>query len=385
MIHSTLIEMKNKRRDFLKKSVALAATGGLLAGEATARPFYYLKKTQDSLVKDAGIQLSLAYFWGIEPTKVALAKQMAVFGAVGGINPGMVNMNGQANYSLPVIKAVKQAWTDLGLDLKVIEGPPALYTKTKLGLTGRDEEIENFITFIRNLASVGIDTVCHNWMPVISWARSNVAKPGRGGALVSAFDIDDVKDEPLITEYGELTHQKMWDNMEYFLKAVIPEAEKVGVKLALHPDDPPIDQIRGIPRIMTSVAAFKKMLDLYPSPSNGITFCQGSFASMGEEGKGEDIPAAIEYFGKKGAIHFVHFRDARGSKNRFEETFHDDGKTDMYAAMKAYYKIGFKGPMRPDHVPTMYSDSNEHPGYSTIGTLFAIGYIRGLIEGVTKA
>jgi mannonate dehydratase len=173
--------------------------------------------------------------------------------------------------------------------------------------------------------------------------------------------------------------------MAYFLKAVIPEAEKSGVKLALHPDDPPIDGIRGIPRIMTSVDAFKRMLDIYPSPSNGITFCQGSFASMGDEGKGVDIPAAIEYFGKRDVIHFVHFRDVRGSKNQFEETFHDDGKTDMYRAMEAYYKIGFKGPLRPDHVPTMAGDSNQHPGYSTIGTLFALGYIRGLIEGVSKA
>ncbi|MEZ4903233.1 MAG: mannonate dehydratase [Spirosomataceae bacterium] len=136
---------------------------------------------------------------------------------------------------------------------------------------------------------------------------------------------------------------------------------------------------------MTSVAAFKRLLDIYPSPSNGITFCQGSFASMGEEGKGENIPEAIRYFGQRKAIHFVHFRDVRGYKNRFEETFHDDGKTDMYAAMKAYLEIGFHGPMRPDHVPTMYGDSNQHPGYSTIGTLYALGYIRGLIEGVSKA
>jgi mannonate dehydratase len=374
----------NKRRDFIKKSVAMAAAGAI-SQNAFSKPFHISNKTTDSLAKDAGIQLSLAYFWGIEPAKVALSKQMAVYGAVGGISPDMVNMRGAANYGLPVIKAVKNAWKDVGLDLKVIEGPPSLNTKTKLGLEGRDEEIENFITFIKNLGSVGIDTVCHNWMPVISWARTNIAKTSRGGALVSAFDIADIKDEPMITEYGELTHQKMWENMEYFLKAVIPEAEKAGVKLALHPDDPPIDNIRGIPRIMTSVAAFKKMLDLYPSPSNGITFCQGSFASMGNEGEGEDIPAAIRYFGKRNAIHFVHFRDVKGHKNKFEEAFHDDGKTDMYAAMKAYYDIGFKGPLRPDHVPTMHGDSNEHAGYSTIGTLFAIGYIRGLIEGVSKA
>ncbi len=375
--------MRAKRRDFIRKSAAAAAglsLSGLPSKSAGKNP-----NDIRALTKDAGIELCLAYFWGIEPRKVALARQMGVLGAVGGISPGMVQMQGEKNYELRVIKAVKEAWEKEGLQLKVVEGPPSLNIKTKLGLEGRDEEIDNFITFIRHIGSLGIDTVCHNWMPVISWTRTNMEKPSRGGALVSAFDIKDIQNQPLITEYGELTHDKMWDNMEYFLKAVVPEAEKSGVKLALHPDDPPVDGIRGIPRIMTSVEAFKKMLDLYPSPNNGITFCQGSFASMGDEGKGVDIPAAIEYFGRRGAIHFVHFRDVRGHKNQFEETFHDDGKTDMYRAMEAYYKVGFRGPLRPDHVPTMAGDSNDHPGYSTIGTLFAIGYIRGLIEGVSKA
>ena len=377
--------MTKKRRRFLQESAALAAGSSLPRFMARRHSSTSEMESHMSLTKDAGIELSLAYFWGIEPQKIALAKQMDVLGAVGGINPKMVNLSSQKNYEFEVIKAVKEAWEKEGLQLKVIEGPPSLYAKTKLGLPGRDEEIEHFITFLRNIGSLGIRTVCHNWMPVIGWTRSKVDVKSRGGALVSAFDIQEMDDEPPFIEYGELTHDKMWDNMEYFLKAVIPEAEKAEVKLALHPDDPPIDSIRGIPRIMTSVDAFKKLLDLYPSPSNGITFCQGSFASMGDENNPVDIPKAITYFGERKAIHFVHFRDVRGSKNRFEETFHDDGKTDMYRAMEAYYDVGFRGPMRPDHVPTMAGDSNEHPGYSTIGTLFAIGYMRGLIEGVQKA
>ena len=269
--------MKGKRRAFLKQSMATAAglslTGMTQINRSSAKQFSY--------IKDAGIDLCLAYFWGIEPQKVALARQMNVLGAVGGINPDMAGMAGEKNYALEVIKGVKEAWEKEGLQLKVVEGPPSLNVKTKLGLEGRDEEIDNFITFIKNIGSLGINTVCHNWMPVISWTRTNMEKASRGGALVSAFDLRDIENQPVITEYGELTHEKMWANMEYFLKAVVPEAEKAGVKLALHPDDPPIDAIRGIPRIMTSVEAFKKMFDLYPSPSNGITFCQGSFASMG--------------------------------------------------------------------------------------------------------
>ena len=351
--------MYKGRRAFLKE-------GAMLASGMALSPIQSDSWGRYCPVRDAGMELCLAYFWGIEPAKVALALQMDVKSAVGGISPAMVDMKDQPNYSLAVIKAVQEAWKAQGLRLKVIEGPPALYEKTKLGLPGRDEEIEHFILFLHNIAQLGIDTVC-------------------GGALVSAFDITDLQNDEPITRYGTLTHDQMWDNMEYFLKAVIPEAESLGVKLALHPDDPPVDQIRGIPRIMTSVDAFKKMLDLYPSPSNGITFCQGSFASMGTDDEPVDIPAAIEYFGKRNAIHFVHFRDVRGYKDHFEETFHDDGKTDMYRAMETYYKVGYRGPLRPDHVPTMYGDSNVHPGYSTIGILYAIGYIRGLMEGVSKS
>lgn len=374
-----------KRRNFIKHSVALASVAGFSRIPSPTQPAERQHRSIAAKIRDAGMQFSLAYFWGIEPWKVALAKQMDVLGAVGGISPKMVKMANRKNYEFDVIKMVKEAWEKEGLALKVIEGPPSLYAKTKLGLAGRDEEIDHFITFIKNIGQLGIDTVCHNWMPVIGWTRTNVAIAGRGNALVSGFDLNAIEHEEPYTEYGELTHEKMWENMTYFLKAVIPEAEKAGVKLALHPDDPPIDRIRGIPRIMTSVDAFKKMLDIYPSPSNGITFCQGSFASMGDESNPVDIPGAIRYFGGRDAIHFVHFRDVHGHKNRFTETFHDNGKTDMYSAMQAYYDIGFKGPIRPDHVPTMAGDSNDHPGYSTIGTLFAIGYMRGLLEGVQKA
>jgi mannonate dehydratase len=374
--------MARNRRDFLKKGAAtfwIAASGvSTIPLVAKPRP----KKVEP--IRDMGLDMCLAYFWGIEPRKVALAKQMNVLGAVGGINPVMAGLQDAKPWDLAVIKGVQDAWKGQGLNLRVIEGPPSLGTATKLGLPGRDEEIAHFITLMKNLASVGIDTICYNWMPVINWARTTLDRPSRGGALVSAFDIEDISNQEKFTEFGPLSPENMWENLAYFLRAVIPEAEKYGIKLALHPDDPPIDEIRGIPRIMTSVKAFERLLDLYPSPSNGITFCQGSFASMGTKNSGVDIPATIRSFGKRNAIHFVHFRDVRGHATNFEETFHDDGKTDMYEAMKCYYEVGYKGPIRPDHVPTMEGDPNDKPGYSTIGTLFAIGYMRGLMEGVVK-
>lgn len=380
--------MKNNRRDFIKKSTTAAASLSLgSVGVAGAGAFLTSSKHKGKFglhdegtnyIKDAGMKMCLAYFAGKEPRRIELARQMGVLGAVGGINPKMVGMDNADSWELEVIKAVKESWDKEGLKLTVIEGPPSLNTKTKLGLAGRDEEIANFITFMKNISKVGIETVCYNWMPLISWARSDKAMPDRGGALVMGFDANKIEGET-ITEYGTLTHDLMWKNLEYFLKAVVPEAEKYGIKLSMHPDDPPVDAIRGIPRIMTSVAAFKRLIDIYPSPNNGITW-DGTFGEMGAKGQPEDLPAAIEYFGKKKVITFVHFRNVRGYKEHFNETFIDDGQMDMARLMQILYDSGYKGPIRPDHVPTMAGDSNSFPGYSTIGTLFAIGYIRGLID-----
>lgn len=374
--------MKKNRREFIQHTAALAgfAVAGMPGNNAAAKAENKIHKEIIGNIKDAGMEMSEAFFFGMEERKVALMKQMAVFGAVGGINTGMVGLPNEKPWEAKAIKAVNEAWTKAGMKFNVIEGPPALGEKTKLGLEGRDEEINNFITFMKNLKQyTAIEVICYNWMPVISWYRTKKDAVGRGGALVTAFDYNDVKDEPM-TPYGVVTKEKLWQTLEYFLKAVVPEAEKIGIKLAMHPDDPQVDSIKGISRIMTNVENFKRMADIVKSPSNGITMCQGNFALMGV-----DIPETIHYFGKRGLIHFVHFRNVKGGKFKFEESFHDEGIIDMYAAMKAYYDIGFKGAIRPDHVPTMAGDSNQYAGYSTIGTLYAFGYIRGLMEAVVRS
>lgn len=376
--------MKNNRRDFIKQGTSLATAGAVLPLTGLSSTFnIHTNRKPANLLKDAGMEASEAYFSGMNDQKINLLKQMDVFGAVGGINTKMVNMESAGAFEEKPVLAVKEAWKKVGLNFNVVEGPPSLGEKTKLGLEGRDEEITNFITLMKSLSKAGIRVICYNWMPVIGWYRTDKAKPGRGGALMTAFDYDVIKDEPN-TKYGMVTKETLWKNLEYFLKAVVPEAEKIGMKLAMHPDDPQVDSIKGIGRIMTSVDNFKKLVDLVPSPSNGITMCQGNFSLMGA-----DIPSTVKYFGKRKLIHFVHFRNVRDlsgktPSTKFEETFHDEGQIDMYAAMKAYYEIGFKGPIRPDHVPTMAGDSNDFPGYSTIGSLFAWGYIKGLMESVQK-
>lgn len=379
--------MKDNRRDFIKKSASLAAAlsiGGISA--AVSHPLITGPKSAAALkniAKDAGMEMSCAYFGGMNKQLVELSKQMGVHGAVAGIDLRVAGLSGVQPWEYKAIAGVKDTWKKVGLNYNVVEGPPSLGEKTKLGLEGRDEEIDNFITFMKNLKKAGVDVICYNWMPVLGWLRTDMAAKGRGGALVTAFDYEDIKNKPN-TKYGEVSKEILWKNLEYFLKAVVPEAEKIEMKLAMHPDDPQVNSIQGISRIMNTVENFDRMLNIVPSEFNGVTMCQGNFSLMGA-----NIPDLVRRWGKDGKIHFVHFRNVQDlsgvlPSTKFTETFHDEGQIDMYAAMKAYYDIGFKGPVRPDHVPTMAGEENTMPGYMTLGNLFAIGYIRGLAESVSK-
>ena len=196
--------------------------------------------------------------------------------------------------------------------------------------------------------------------------------------VVTGYDHEQMQKAPL-TEYGEVSEETLWDSLQYFLDKVVPVAEKAGVKLAMHPDDPPISPMRGMGRIMSSIENYQRLLDMYPSPVNGIALCMGNFTLMTD-----DLPGVIRHFGKQEKIFFVHFRDVKGDKYNFQEAFHDEGKTDMLACMEAYRDIGYEGVCRPDHVPTMAGDSNDNPSYSNIGRLFAIGYLKGLREAVYR-
>ncbi|MCD6286577.1 MAG: mannonate dehydratase [Anaerolineae bacterium] len=271
----------------------------------------------------------------------------------------------------------KTAYENAGFELAVIENRPPM-EKIKLGLPGRDEELEAIKEMIRNMGRLGIPVWCYAFMAGHTVLRTSSTIPTRGGAQVTGYDHELMKNAPL-TAYGEVSEEQMWDNLKYFLEQVVPVAEEFNVKLAAHPDDPPISPIRGIARVLVSIENYQKLLELVPSPVNGIGLCQGNFTLMTD-----DLPGAIRHFGAQRKIFFVHFRDVRGTPAKFVETFHDDGKTDLLACLRAYRDIGFEGVCRPDHVPTMAGADYGHPGYTRIGRLFAIGYIKGLREAVYR-
>jgi mannonate dehydratase len=320
--------------------------------------------------------MQLAEVFPSQPSRLwHLAKQLGVDHAVGGL-PWEEKL--EKPWDLMPLIRMKQRFADSGLALTVIESMPPS-NEIKLGTAGRDAEIEVFQQFITNLGAAGIPVLCYNFMAQFNWFRTSTTTRTRGGALVSSYDHSLMLDAPL-TEAGIVSEEQLWENLQYFMERIVPVAEQAKVRLALHPDDPPITPIRGVSRILTSAAALQRAIDLVPSEYNGITLCQGTLATAGEH-----IPSVIRQFSKQNKMFFVHFRDVKGTPEKFEETFHDDGQTNMLEAMHTYYEVGFNGPARPDHVPTMEGEDNANPGYELLGRLYGIGYIRGLMEAAAAA
>lgn len=305
----------------------------------------------------------------VQDRRWTLAKQL-------GIESGVVRFWGMDDWwEYDTLVRTRNRFADHGLSLDVVEDRPPM-ERTVLGKDGRDEEMETVKQLIRNMGRLDIDIYCWVWTEnPVGVLRTADAIPDRGGSLQSGYDhtwTERAVDHP----EADISERELWENLEYFLDEVVPVAEEVGVKMALHPDDPPLSPVRGVPRLITSVENYERVLDLYDSPNHGVTFCQGNFAAMDT-----DVQSAIRRLGNR--IHYVHFRDIEGSARSFVETWHDDGPTDMLAAMEAYREVGFDGPIRPDHVPKMVGEDDRaetQAGYTDMGRLFAIGYMKGLLE-----
>jgi len=268
-------------------------------------------------------------------------------------------------------KSVDKNFKDFGIKPLVIEPMPnELHDHIKAGDALRDECIDKVIKMIEYMNELDIRTICFNWMAHIGWLRTSETIKERGDALVTGFNLADFKktDE-------KITAKELWGNFEYFIKAVIPYAEKYDIKLALHPDDPPLERLGDVERIMVSFENIKKAMNIVNSKNLGVTMCQATYHMMGEN-LYEIIPKL------KNKIFFVHFRNTTGNKQNFRETFHDNGEIKMADIMRVYKENGISVPIRVDHVPLMAGENQELAGYTALGRLYAIGYLKGILESV---
>ena len=308
------------------------------------------------------------------------------------------------------IRSYKDKIESHGLELEVIESVN-VHEDIKLGLPSRDRYIENYIQTIKNLGSAGVKVICYNFMPVFDWLRTDLAEKMPDGSTAMSFreellqgktPLQIVADvgredngfslpgweperlktlETVLEQYANVDEDKLFDNLGYFLKAIIPACEKYDVKMAIHPDDPPWG-IFGLPRIVTCKKNLERLLKLADSQYNGLTLCSGSLGSNPDN----DIPALIRCFGEMGRIHFAHVRNIKIlSKGQFHEASHlsSDGSFDMFEIMKAYYDVGFEGYMRPDH-GRMIWDEKARPGYGLYDRALGIAYLNGLWETIDK-
>jgi len=265
-----------------------------------------------------------------------------------------------------------------GLRVAAMENVPiSFYDHIMLGGPKRDQQIDNMITTIRNMALAGIPVFGYHWMPSSVWRTT--PKPVRGGAIATAFNYDEVKDLPF-THEREYTEEELWANLEYWLKIIIPVAEEAGIRLGIHPDDPPVKQIGGIPRLFSSYENYRRYLDIYESPNNAIEFCQGTISEM-TDSSDDNIYGFIDEMVRRDKVLYVHFRNVSApDPNDFREEFINTGHVDMYRAMKTYYDAGYEGLFLDDHVPRTQGDTDrQHQSRS-----FAFGYIQAMIEAVEK-
>ena len=319
------------------------------------------------------MRLGLDIRGGVDDEQLAFGAQLGATDAIGG-DACMPSDSGCFEFLELVV--FRQRVESAGLRLYAIENMPWEWTdKIKLGLPGRDEQIDNFCKSLRNMGAAGIPAIGYNFRPptVTGYGvRTSQSAPGRGGAKQTAFNYDLIKDHPF-GDYGEVSAEQMWDNLEYFLKAVVPVAEDAGVRMAVHPDDPPAQSIGGVARILNSFDGLKRLTRIVDSEYNALDFCQGSMAV--QHG---DLHEAIRYFGGRNRIVYVHFRNVTGRFPAFSEAFIDEGYVDMAEAVKVYKEVGFDGPVIEDHVPTMIGDDPD----KYRARAHAMGYTKALIDAI---
>jgi mannonate dehydratase len=320
--------------------------------------------------------------------------------AVRGIVSALFDIPVGHPWPLDRISALRDEVERAGLSLEVIESMP-VHEDIKLGRPTRDRLIDNYCESVRNMGRAGVPVLCYNFMPVFDWTRTELARGLDDGSTALAYDdkalaaIDLARGtadlpgwataytadelEALRRAYRSVSEDQLWDNFAYFLERVVPVASSSGVRMALHPDDPPWS-IFGLPRIIVDGAALERVIGIVDDPANGVTFCAGSLAANPDN----DLPSIIRCLGAKGRIHFAHCRNIKRTGVRsFQETAHpsDHGDVDMRALLGALHETGFAGPIRSDHGRMIWGETGQ-PGYGLYDRALGAMYLHGLWEGI---
>jgi mannonate dehydratase len=345
------------------------------------------------------MQMTFRWFGSLDPIPLQYVRQI----------PGVRGVV-SALYDIPVgeiwpreeIERLAERVDASGLTLSVIESIP-VHEDIKLGRPTRDRLIENYCESVRHMGELGVPVLCYNFMPVFDWTRTDLALTLDDGSTALAYDHGALEridlsrgtgDLPgwataysadelraLLAAYGRVTAEQLWEHLAYFLERVAPVAESAGVRLAIHPDDPPWS-IFGLPRIITSGAALERLIGLVDSPANGVTFCTGSLGAD----PANDLPRIARTLGERGRIHFAHCRNVEiTGDRRFHEAPHPSalGSVDMHAVLGVLHDTGFSGPMRPDHGRMIWGERGR-PGYGLHDRALGAMYLYGLWEGITR-
>src|SRR5258706_3918078 len=353
------------RRQFLQTAGIAAATGVQPAPGAPARAALPKVGTQHGSTDE-------------------ILRLLAAFG-VNHISSSLPSERFDESWSVEGLVKLRERVESFGIKLEAVPLPLSSHYITRsenpnimLGKSPeRDREIDNICQMIRNAAKAGIPALKYN-MTILGVVRTE-RTPGRGGASYSTFVYDQSRQEPPLTEAGRVSADMLWERITYFLKRVIPVAEEYKVKMACHPHDPgmPKDRgFRGVQRVLGSVDGLKRFIEIVPSKYHGLNFCQGTVSEM-LDNPGREIFDVIRYFGTRGKIFNVHFRNIRGRFLNFQETFIDDGDVDMLKALKVYREVGYDGMLMPDHVPQIPGDASGRQAFA-----YTFGYIKALLRAV---
>jgi len=284
------------------------------------------------------------------------------------------NLPGEERWEYEDLLALRQRAEAHGLRLIALENVPIrFYDKIMTGAEGRERQMENMITTVRNMGKAGIPILGYHFMPNGVW-RTSFETKARGGAISNEFRYEKIKDAPL--SHGRVfSHEEMWANYDWYMERILPVCEEAGVRMALHPDDPPVPMLGGVARLFTNFDGFRRAMKTHPSPMHGLDFCHGCWSEMRG---GEGVLDAIEWFGTRKRLFYIHLRDVQGCADDFQECFIDEGNSDVVAVVKKLREVGFNGFILDDHVPHLVNDSP----YGHRGRAYAIGYIRGLLRAI---